>query len=149
MNTLTDTMHAELVARLAFPAAETLEELFEDMVVVADYKADPIGDTDLNQEICDTKTKSAWCKGTKISSYCSTLRMPGEHSWLRVKPTQKVIDHISSRAVSDYDSFSFQMVKRSDGSVLVVAQSSKILQSLWLAVVSLEAAQVYKRELAG
>jgi len=70
-----------------------------------------------------------------IGSFCSGHRLKAEARYIRVKPNAAVVDAIRLRALTDHDTWSFGLVERADGMVLVTAQPSKILSSLWLALI--------------
>lgn len=115
--------------RIAFHGA-TLDEIFSDIQVVNAFKDDPIGETMLlYEQLADQKTGP---KDARISSYCSTIRVERAVRHLRVKPTDRVVELIMRRAVSDHDRFTFELTERPDGTVLVSAKSSAILQNIWI-----------------
>ena len=73
-----------------------------------------------------------------IGSFCSGHRLKREARYIRVKPNAEVIEAIRHRHLTDYDTWSFGLVERANGMVLVTAQPSKILSSLWLALIPVD-----------
>jgi len=110
------------VSAVAFPEFDSFHQVFDSFEPIEDlhsYKSQVV---------------KTWIDGknnTTLTSFCSC-----RSGSLDVVPNQKVIDYIEDSIVftNDYR-LSFDIVKRDDGTSLIMVKYDRILVNRWLAIV--------------
>lgn len=119
--------------KLVFPAAKSFLDLFEDAKLYDGQTSRVF--LDLPETMREPRERA---RRFKLTSYCMVDGGDG-HKSLDVTPKQVVIDFVRDNALHvGNDSMYFEIVVRSDGEALVIAQHGQIIGSHWLALIDAE-----------